>query len=179
MRCRPRFDQYYKSKATFGESTYKTTKEITRMNADNNTVRAEPTKEFFIDFLTRDISLSSCILDLVDNSIQNLVQLLKVDVMQTLLTSKSPRFRGSPSISISFSGNQFRISDTCGGIPVQMARDEMFRMGYARSGKRYAGLGLYGLGMKRAFFKIGRDIDIVSRTRTESFRIRIDGDDWN
>jgi hypothetical protein len=51
-------------------------------------------------------------------------------------------------------------------------------MGYAKSGKRYAGLGLYGIGMKRAFFKIGRDIDIVSRTRTESFRVKIDVDDW-
>jgi len=148
------------------------------MNVDDNIVHGEPTKEFFIDFLTRDISLSSCILDLVDNSIQNLVHISKIDVMQALLIDKSPRFKGNPSVTISFSKDYFRISDTCGGIPIQMARDEMFRMGYAKSGKRFAGLGLYGIGMKRAFFKIGRDINIISRTHNESFLVKIDVDDW-
>lgn len=40
---------------------------------EDNIVHAEPQKEFFIDMLTKDISVPECILDLIDNSIHNLI----------------------------------------------------------------------------------------------------------
>ena len=36
---------------------------------DDRVVKADPTKDFFIDMLTRDIGLSRSILALVDNSL--------------------------------------------------------------------------------------------------------------
>ena len=40
------------------------------MNTDNK-ADASPTKAFFVNMITRDISLEDCILDLIDNSVDS------------------------------------------------------------------------------------------------------------
>ena len=59
---------------------------------------------------------------------------------------------------IGFKKNSFMISDNCGGIPWSL-HDYAFRMGRASDRPRDAPrtVGVYGIGMKRAIFKIGRD----------------------
>ena len=49
---------------------------------DENVIHADPSKEFFIDMLTRDISLSECVLDLLDNSVHGLIRHKNLDVMK-------------------------------------------------------------------------------------------------
>ncbi len=39
-------------------------------------------------------------------------------------------------------------------------------------------LGAYGIGMKRALFKIGNKFHIVSRTPTEGFEVSLELDKW-
>jgi hypothetical protein len=39
-----------------------------------DTINAFPRKSFFISLLTRDIELSSCVLDLIDNSIDGIIK---------------------------------------------------------------------------------------------------------
>ena len=46
--------------------------------------KAHPSKAFFIEMLTRDISLSDCMLDLVDYSIHSLIMKTDLDVSEHL-----------------------------------------------------------------------------------------------
>jgi len=54
----------------------------------------------------------------------------------------------------------------------------VFLLGNPVREKKQTGLGVYGIGMKRAFFKIGRQISITSFTTDEEFRIDINVDEW-
>lgn len=140
-------------------------------------IHGEPSKAFFIEMLTRDITATQCILDLVDNSIHNLIRESNIDVMNLLLgTGSKPKVVAE--ISIVLSKTQFLISDTCDGITIKDARDDVFRHGNPSHEKDHTGLGVSGIGMKRAFFKLGRSIRVESRTSTEEFLVVIDVDKW-
>lgn len=140
------------------------------------TVDARPTKRFFIDNLTRDLSLEDAILDLVDNSIDALIRANSIDISPSLL---APHAGGGkqPPIKITFTKSKFVIEDRSGGIDLEHARHHVFRFG--RPPGSYAGsLGVYGIGLKRAIFKIGRIIEFVSRTSETGFRVFIEVDKW-
>jgi hypothetical protein len=127
--------------------------------------------------LTRDIGVTECILDLVDNSVDKAVECQKPDVMAYLI-SRATRPKVAGRIAIAFTGSRFTIKDDVGGISVREAREEVFRLGYPEAnGSRY-GLSVYGIGMKRAFFKLGKRIIVESRTSKEAFRVDIDIDEW-
>ena len=57
------------------------------------------------------------------------------------------------------------------------AQHQIFRFGRP-AGSYESSLGIYGIGLKRALFKIGEHIDIVSRTMDSGFRISIDVPVW-
>jgi hypothetical protein len=141
------------------------------------TAKAHPSKAFFIEMLTRDLSLSDCILDLVDNSIHSLITRTKLDVSEHLFagtrTQKIDAF-----IDISFTSSKFNVKDDCGGISIKDAEEQVFLLGNPVKEKGQAGLGVYGIGMKRAFFKIGRQISIASHTTDEEFKVDINVDEW-
>ena len=67
-------------------------------NMDHNggvlAAKAHPSKAFFIDMLTRDISLSDCILDLVDNSLHRLITQSGLDVSEHLFAGTKARKGG-------------------------------------------------------------------------------------
>ena len=69
-------------------------------------INAEPTKDFFISMLTRDISLLSSLVDLIDNSVDAALS--------------SGGFSGK-TIEISLNGQRFEIIDNCGGISKKAA----------------------------------------------------------
>jgi Histidine kinase-, DNA gyrase B-, and HSP90-like ATPase len=141
-------------------------------------VNASPTKGFFVEMLTRDIELEDAILDLLDNC---------VDGIQRSLEGHSPSDKPYKNFwaKISFSSQQFKIEDNCGGIPTQIAEQYAFRMGRPEEivYKDYA-IGTYGIGMKRAIFKIGQQSQIISQTQADAFRVEIapqwltSDDDW-
>ncbi|MFZ0909349.1 MAG: ATP-binding protein, partial [Candidatus Acidiferrales bacterium] len=146
--------------------------------ANENKIKADPSKAFFIEMLIRDISLDECILDLTDNSVHNLIRESNLDVMQTLLGKSPAAKRLDANIAIATSAKEFRIEDTCGGITIDDAREDVFLFGKSKRETAHTGLGVYGIGMKRAFFKLGRNITVESRTDTEEFRVDIDVDEW-
>lgn len=149
------------------------------MPENGNIIHADPSKGFFIEMLTRDITLQESILDLVDNSVHNLIRATDLDLMHILLGKAPAKEDIDAKIQISFSSREFRIHDTCGGITINDAREEVFRFGSPRKEKeQQTGLGVYGIGMKRAFFKLGRVIAVESRTKDEEFRVDIDVDAW-
>jgi hypothetical protein len=139
--------------------------------------KAHPSKAFFIKTLTRDISLSDCILDLVDNSIHSLITRTKLDVSEHLFAGTKAQ-KVDALIDISFTPSKFRVKDDCGGISIEDAEEQVFLLGSPVKEKKQAGLDVYGIGMKRAFFKIGRQISILSFTTDEEFKIDINADEW-
>ncbi len=113
---------------------------------------ASPSKELFVDMLTRDITLAECILDLIDNSIHSLVVNERLDVMDHLIAGTTPPAINH-KVEINFSPSKFSIKDNCGGITLDDAEHHVFLLGKPSHEKTSTGLGVYGIGMKRAFFK--------------------------
>lgn len=122
---------------------------------------ARPTKSLILDALTTDIDLGDAILDLLDNSIDGIRRVDKTN-------PKWDRY----SITINFDKKHFEIIDNCGGMDAVTARDYAFRFGRPSDRAPEQGvLGIYGVGMKRAIFKMGEKFDVTSKTRKTSFKI--------
>jgi hypothetical protein len=138
--------------------------------------KGNPSKTFFISMLTRDISLADCILDLLDNSVDGIGRSLRRRVLSPPPESKFEGYQ----VEIRFDANEFVITDNCGGIPIDIARSYAFRFGKPDDAIHEIphSIGLYGIGMKRAMFKMGRDIEVVTSTGDESFRMMVNVDAW-
>lgn len=141
-------------------------------------VHADPSKAFFIDMLIKDIGVTDCILDLIDNAVDRAVERSQVDVMELLERGGLSKKIEGARIEIEFSPTSFRMTDTCGGISVEDARETVFKLGNPDERGASHGLSVYGIGMKRAFFKLGDLINVRSATETEYFEITIDVPDW-
>ena len=138
-------------------------------------VNASPAKRFFVQMLVRDIRLEDAILDLVDNAIDSLIRLQQID-LDTLVKhtdNGAIPFSGHHYVAINIRSGSVSVEDNCGGIDIDEARDHVFRFG-ASYKPQNAHLGVYGIGLKRAVFKIGRSIVIESKTLTSGFRVNID-----
>jgi hypothetical protein len=128
---------------------------------------AEPTKEFFISMLTKDIALIPAIVDLIDNSVDGALRLRGKKPFKEL------------SVSIEFSLKKFTISDNCGGITVDVARNYAFCFGRPEGmPQTNNSLGQFGVGMKRALFKLGKVFTVESTTESSYFKIHQNVDDW-
>lgn len=144
-------------------------------------VNANPTKAFFVHTITRDIKLEDCILDLVDNSLDGARSLLKNPVPSLSDHSDYSQFR----VDVSFDLHGFEITDDCGGISLDDAINYAFTFGRTEgdSPDDYS-IGIYGIGMKRAVFKMGNDVKVRStygggdRTAEEPFVVGINVREW-
>ena len=148
--------------ATEGENATKT--------APARKIHTDPTKDFFVTMITRDIQLRDCIFDLLDNSIDGARRKPSADAAKP--------FSGY-EIRLAFDGEFFRIEDNTGGIRLSDAIDYAFHFGRRADSPEVAGgIGLYGIGMKRAIFKIGRICSITSHADDASFKVSINVDEW-
>lgn len=140
---------------------------------------ANPSKGFFVHMLTRDISLEDCILDLVDNSIDGAWAHATAEPNVLIADAALSAYR----VQIDFDEESFSIVDNCGGITLDNAADYAFTFG-RRPDQEPEGfsVGVYGIGMKRAVFKVGERINIRSSylvgNTTESFQVPIDVREW-
>lgn len=131
-------------------------------------------KRFFIEMLTKDIELLPAIVDLLDNSVDG---------------ARGLHPDGDLSkqwVKIAFGDGSFTISDNSGGISADIARHYAFRFGRS---KNFTGVkrsvGQFGVGMKRAIFKIGRAFAVSSAHRGETgnddgsrFHLNVDVEQW-
>ena len=76
----------------------------------DNIIKASPTKEFFIDMLTRDIPLNRAIIDLIDNSIDGAKGIRKKENYNDL------------NVEIFVAADKFIIKDNCGGLDRKSTR---------------------------------------------------------
>jgi hypothetical protein len=140
----------------------------------DTTVDAGAEKRFFIEMLVKDIELLPAVVDLVDNSVDG---------------ARGLHPDGNLSgqwVKIELSNDQFKISDNSGGISAEIARHYAFRFGRS---KDFAGVkrsvGQFGVGMKRAIFKIGRAFSVQSAHRGQAgdsdgsrFSLQVDVEEW-
>lgn len=145
------------------------------------TANALPTKRFFIDNLTRDLGFEDAILDLVDNSVDAYVRGHEIDVSSELLNKSAEQGKATKkkasAISVVVLSDKVVVADKCGGIALAHALSDVFRFGRVDTSV-HSFLGVYGIGLKRAIFKIGRHIVIESHTIEDGFRVEIDVDKW-
>jgi hypothetical protein len=142
-------------------------------------VSARPVKSFFVSMLTRDIKLEEAILDLLDNCVDGVLRATKSG------RSRAKPYRGFWS-EIRFDKRSFSIADNCGGIPWDL-HEYAFRMGSAPDRKTEVPgtVGVYGIGMKRAMFKIGESCVISTKNGRDSYEVRItpawmsDEEEWD
>jgi hypothetical protein len=130
--------------------------------------KASPTKSFFISLIVRDVNITDCIKDLIDNSIDGIVR--------HSTGTNLRRFK----INLKVNKNEFEIHDNCGGIELDVAQEYAFRFGKPDENierdKPIAGR--YGIGMKRAIFKLGKTIEIESRALKSRFSMSINVRTW-
>src|SRR5258706_59191 len=81
------------------------------------TVKANPTKRFFVEMLTRDIELQDAILDLLDNCVDGILRSTKDKHGKR----DSQPYRGYWA-RITLNEKKFQIVDNCGGIPLALAK---------------------------------------------------------
>lgn len=139
------------------------------METQNRKIDASPTKDLFIYMLTRDIDVKPAIVELIDNSI---------DGAKKIRSNKN--YEGL-YISITMSKEQFTIEDNCGGIDIETAQKYAFKFGRSSDRKEDNSAfftGIFGIGMKRALFKLGKQFKIVSSTKIDHFELNVDVDEW-
>ena len=150
-------------------------------NDQGRSAHANPTKAFFVSMITRDITLEDSILDLIDNSVDS-----------------ARRREGSPPMSLGDDTdlsayqisifaprpNDFFIKDNCGGMMLDNAMEHAFSFG-RRTSEQHGeySIGVYGIGMKRAAFKLGKNIRVRSTyldadENQQAFAVLIAVEDW-
>lgn len=139
---------------------------------------AEVRKQFFIEMFTRDISLEDCVLDLIDNSLDSYLLKHQISISKLIFgPNGTDPSRQLGTIDVTCSDRQVKVVDTCGGIERKRAMEDVFCFGHAED-DQIGKLGAYGVGMKRALFKIGNKFDIVSQTANEGFEVSFKLDEW-
>lgn len=130
-------------------------------------IDARPTKALFISMLVKDISLIDAIVDLADNSVDGARRLRPVGDYDGLW------------IRVEADQHHFKISDNCGGIDIDIARHYAFRFGrLSDQPPTPHSIGQFGVGMKRALFKLGNWFSVESTTTHTHFVVEVDVDEW-
>ncbi|MES2113098.1 MAG: ATP-binding protein [Bacteroidota bacterium] len=140
----------------------------TEQNIDLTKIKADPSKDFFITMLVKDITLRDAIGDLVDNA---------VDAIKS--QASNPESLANYKIQILLDTNSFQIKDNGSGMEAEVARRYAFNFGKSTDRQlTKKSIGQFGIGMKRAFFKLGSNIHIKSIAPTSKFELTIDVNEW-
>ena len=143
----------------------------------HDTASTQPVKKFFVSMLTRDINLADAILDLVDNCLDGALRSVgSGDVNYS-----------QHHVKIKLTSELFEIADNCGGIPRTLAKNYAFKMGRDPDDTHDLGnetIGIYGVGMKRAIFKMGREARVRTLHGDDGFEVPItsswlDNKEWD
>lgn len=139
------------------------------MRSATNKVKAGPTKDFFVSMITRDIQLPDAIVELIDNSIDGIKR-------------QGSENYSSYYINVNFNKDSFEIEDNCGGIDLSIATEYAFVFGKPQAAReketRVETTGTFGIGMKRALFKMGREFQVISKAEKSSFTLKVDVNKW-
>ncbi|WP_026776287.1 ATP-binding protein [Polaribacter sp. Hel_I_88] len=136
---------------------------------NENIIDANPTKDFFINMLTRDIRLDRAIIDLIDNCIDGAKNLKPKEDYEGL------------NVQLNLNENNFEIIDNCGGFSLNTAKNYAFRFGRPTEPEAkfvQHSIGRFGVGMKRSLFKIGGHFIVESKHKEDHFIVEVDINEW-
>ena len=128
--------------------------------------------------IIRDLGVTDAILDLVDNSVDQKIETSSLDVFQLLAANGTYKQVRNAVVSIGIRSDELSIVDTCGGMSLEEAKTSAFLFGNPNLPGQHRGLSVYGIGMKRAFFKLGRHVSIQSVTKNGFLSMEIDVEAW-
>ncbi|MGL5825953.1 MAG: ATP-binding protein [Nocardioides sp.] len=144
---------------------------------DDLRVDAGAEKRFFIEMLVKDIELLPALVDLVDNSVDG------ARALKPQGASLAEHW-----VHITVDAEKCRIEDNSGGIELGLARAYAFRFGRSANFKgTKRSVGQFGIGMKRAMFKIGGHFCVEStfagndgsdHLLASQFMLDVDVDEW-
>ena len=134
---------------------------------EERTADASATRGFFVDMLVRDISVDAAILDLIDNAVDAAGQ----------SAGENGRLDGF-HIEVRIAPERFVITDNCGGIEIEVAEKYAFRFGRPPDFRPQTRIGEFGIGMKRAVFRLGKRFKVESSTHKEHFVVDVDVEQW-
>lgn len=136
------------------------------VKADNDTflVRQGVAPDYLVNILTKDITAKESIFELVDNAVDA--------ARDRLLKQKKPELDkyGLPNnyvgnwVTIRFGRESVAFLDNCSGIAEEALTDRTFVIG-AMSQHPY-GIGRFGIGLKRALFRLGTKYALSTDTET-------------
>jgi hypothetical protein len=116
--------------------------------------------------ITRDITINDAIIDLLDNSIDGASRI-------------NPNDYSGLRIDLTLNRNEFIVKDNCGGFSIEIAQKYAFRFGRPDDAPETKGsVGRFGIGMKRALFKMGKNFIVESKFDNEHFSINVDVEQW-
>lgn len=140
---------------------------MTDSAANGRRVDANPEKRFFISMLVKDIELFPAVVDLVDNS----VDAARANASNGDLSPFSVDLEATPS--------RFAIKDNCGGLEAHIARYYAFRFGRGEDFPALeSSVGQFGIGMKRALFKLGGSFRVESIAENSRFALAVNVEEW-
>lgn len=132
-----------------------------------NIIEGNPTKKFFIEMITRDISIEDAIIDLLDNSVDGANRI-------------NPDNYEGLSINIQINDSEFIIQDNCGGFSLDTAQKYAFRFGRPNEAPNEQNtIGRFGIGMKRSLFKMGKYFEVETQTNENHFKVNVDVERWS
>ena len=133
----------------------------------HNTIDGNPTKKFFIEMITRDISIEDAIIDLLDNSIDG-------------ANNINPNDYSGLEIELIDNSNEFSIRDNCGGFTLETAQKYAFRFGRPDEAPiSHNTVGRFGIGMKRSLFKMGKHFEVETQNQDNHFIVDVDVEEWS
>lgn len=112
--------------------------------------------------LTKDITTLECIYDLIDNAIDAARDRILADKKGRTDEYGLPADYSGYRVDLSFEPDAFVIADNCGGMDEQTLTQRAFVTG-TPSTHPY-GIGWFGIGLKRALMRLGRNYEIRSDT---------------
>ena len=122
-------------------------------------------------------------LDLIDNSVNAAIEpfaeeLETADGYVKIL--KRTDIEPNTDIKLKISTERIEVVDTAPGISLQTACDHVFKFGRSQDEENEADrLSVYGLGLKRAFFKLGNRVKIISDHVDGGFELDLDVLEWS
>lgn len=148
-----------------------------KINAD-----ASPEKHLFISLITRDIPLVAAFLDLIDNSINAAVEPASSRLRTAedyLNLYRDETVTPNVDIFLNVTPEKVEIRDTALGISAKIASEHVFKFGRApnetHEGDR---LSVYGIGLKRAIFKLGNKISMESDHADGGYNLDLNVKSW-
>ena len=144
--------------------------------------KASPEKRLFISLLTRDIPMLSAFLDLIDNSVNAALgpfadRLGTADGYVDVLEDED--VQPNTEIKLTITDQSVKIVDNAPGISLELAKNHVFKFGRSLEEENESDrLSVYGLGLKRAFFKLGRNVKIISDHIEGGFELNLDVEQW-